>query len=104
MGAQIVEDLVGEVNEYELNTLIESGSRLSLISSVPDHGTYTSERYLDTGPTSELPLCLTRRASVTLKPLFQHKSITYPCKPLHLFSYVAVLEFANFCLISRLWS
>ena len=53
------------------NMLFESRSRLSLISWVPDHGTYTSERYLDTGLISEFSLCLTRRASVTLKPLFQ---------------------------------
>jgi len=69
-----VEDLVGEVNKYELNTLVESGSRLSVVSWVPDHGTYTSERYLDTGLMSELPLCLKRRASVTLKPLFQQEA------------------------------
>ena len=72
---QNVADPAGEVNEYELNTLVESGSRLSFVSWVPDHGTYTSERYLDTGLISELPLCLTRRASVTLKPLFQHRTM-----------------------------
>ena len=50
-------------------------SSLSIVQSwVPDDGTYTSERYLYRVHRSELPLCLTRRASVTLKPLFQHAS------------------------------
>ena len=60
------------MNESELNMLVECRSRFFVVSWVPDHGTYISERYLDIGLMSELPLCLTRRATVTLKPLFQH--------------------------------
>ena len=44
---------------------------LYLVTWVSDSGTYTSERCLHTVLMSELPLCLTRHTSVTLKPLFQ---------------------------------
>ena len=71
---ECVEYLVSEVNENEPNTPIVLGSRLSVVTWVPDHGTYTSERYLDIGLMSKLPLCLTRRASVILKPLFQQNA------------------------------
>ena len=44
---------------------------LYIVTWVQDDGTYTSERCLYTVVLSELQLCLTRCASVTLKPLFQ---------------------------------
>ena len=43
------------------------------VTWVLDDGTYISERNLYTVVMSELLLCLTKHASVTLKPLFQQK-------------------------------